>query len=104
MTEPAVAFRVDEPTRPALTVRVNFGVLTGREVTPAEIDDLARALLAVAQGFQIVAEQRHEFGGGLEASVHQVVIEIGSDGDADDVIAIAERWARACYDARHIEI
>lgn len=104
MTEPAVAFRVREQARPVLEVRVNFGVLTGRQVTPAEIDDLARALLPAAERFEIVAEQRHEFGGGLEASLHQVVIEIAAGGDADQVVAIAERWARACYDARHIEI
>lgn len=104
MTEPAVAFQVEGQEPPGLAVRVNFGVLTGREVTSAEINDLARALLPAATGFEIVAEHRHEFGGGLEASVHQVVIEIASGGDADDVIAIAERWARACYEARHIEI
>jgi hypothetical protein len=104
MTEPAIAFRVDQHDPPAVEIRVNFGVLTGREVTPAEIDDLARALRRLASGFEIVAEQRHEFGGGLEASVHQVVIEIPTEPDAYDVIAIAEQWARACYDARHIEL
>jgi hypothetical protein len=104
MTEPAIAFRVAEPEHPALEVRVNFGVLTGREVTPAEIDDLARALRRLAASFEIVAEQRHEFGGGLEASVHQVVIEMAADADAHDAVAIAEKWARACYDVRHVEI
>lgn len=104
MTEPPVAFRVKEQAPPALEVRVNFGVLTGREVTPAEIDDLARELRPVAPGFEIVAEHRHEFGGGLEASVHQVVIEIATETDVYDVVAIAEQWARACYDARHIEV
>ena len=104
MTDPPVAFRVREQTRPDVEVRVNFGVLTGREVTPAEIDDLARALQPVGRGLEIVAEQRHGFGGGREASVHQVVIEIATDVDAYDVIAIAEQWARACYDARHIDV
>lgn len=104
MTEPAVAFRVKEHEPPALEVRVNFGVLTGRDVTPAEIDELARALRPMAPGFQIVSEQRHEFGGGLEASVHQVVIEIATESDAYDVVAVAEEWARACYDARHVDL
>jgi hypothetical protein len=103
--EPAVAFRVREHERPALVVRVNFGVLTGRQVTPAEIDDLARDLRDFAHSFEIVSEERHEFGGDREVSLHQVVIEV-ADGDdvAMDVVGTAERWARACYEARHIDI
>lgn len=104
MIDPVVAFRVREHEQPALEVRVNFGVLTGRDVTPAEIDDLARDLRKLAPTFEIVAEDRHEFGGGLEASVHQVVIELQDDANAVDVVALAEQWARACYDARHIDV
>ena len=38
--EPAVAFRVREHDRgPVLEVRVNFGILTGREATRAKIDE-----------------------------------------------------------------
>ena len=104
MIDPVVAFRVREQEQPALVVRVNFGVLTGREVTPAEIDDLARDLSKLAPTFEIVSEERHEFGGGLETSVHQVVIELQDDAAAMDVVGVAERWARACYDARHIDV
>jgi len=102
----AVAFRVDEQRRPGLEVRVNFGVLTGRSVTPAEIDDLARLLRTLAPSFQIVSEERHEFGDSIEASLHQVVIEIPGAGDdvAMDVVGTAELWARSCYAARHIDI
>jgi len=102
--EPVVAFRVGDHERPALEVRVNFGVLTGRQATPAEIDELARDLAKHAPVFEVVSEERHEFGGGLEASVHQVVIEIPEDGAAMDIVDAAERWARACYDARHVDI
>jgi len=102
--EPVVAFRVRDHERPELEVRVNFGVLTGRQATPAEIDELARELAKHADAFEIVSEERHEFGGGLEASVHQIVIEMADDGAAMDVVGEAERWARACYDARHVEI
>jgi hypothetical protein len=104
--EPAVAFRVREHERPGLEVRVNFGVLTGRQVTPAEIDDLARLLRTLAPSFEIVAEERHEFGDSVEASLHQVVIEMrdSSDEIAMDVVATAELWARACYEARHLDI
>jgi hypothetical protein len=104
--DPAVAFRVREHERPALEVRVNFGVLTGRPVTPAEIDDLAHELRGLVPSFEIVAEERHEFGGDREVSLHQVVIEIAESRDdlAMDVVGVAERWASACYEARHIEI
>ncbi|HEY8028332.1 MAG TPA: hypothetical protein VIE38_02360 [Gaiellaceae bacterium] len=106
MTEPAVAFQVRDHERPRLEVRVNFGVLTRRSVTPAEIDDLARLLRTIAPTFEIVAEDRHEFGDSIEMSVHQVVIEMAETGDdvAKDVIGTAEIWASACYQARHIDI
>lgn len=106
MSEPAVVFRVRDHERPGLEVRVNFGVLTGRPVTPPEIDDLARLLHTIAPTFEIVSEERHEFGDSIEMSVHQVVIEMadGSDEHANDVIDTVELWARSCYQARHIEI
>ncbi len=104
--EPAIAFRVREHERPALEVRVNFGVLTGRQVTPAEIDDLARELRRLVPSFEIVSEERHEFGDDREVSLHQVVIEIGEGRDdvAMDVVGAADRWAQACYAVRHIDL
>jgi hypothetical protein len=104
--DPAIAFRVRQHERPALEVRVNFGVLTGRPVTPAEIDDLARELRKLVPSFEIVAEERHEFGDDREVSLHQVVIEIGdgSDDVAMNVVGTAERWAQACYAVRHIDL
>jgi hypothetical protein len=107
LMEPAVAFRVREHDRgPVLEVRVNFGMLTGREATRAEIDDLARALRGFASSFQIVSEQRHEFGNDVEASLHQVVIEMApvDDSVAIDVLGAADRWARACFAARHLDL
>ena len=100
--EPAVAFRVRDHERPALEVRVNFGVFANRQATPAEIDDLALALKDLAPAFEIIAEERHEFGDGVEASVHQVVIEVESAGDelAIQVVDAAERWAKECFAAR----
>ena len=107
LMEPMVAFRVREHDRaPALEVRVNFGMLTGREATRAEIDDLAHALRGFAPSFQIVSEQRHEFGNDVEASLHQVVIEMTAvdDSVAMDVVGAADRWARACFEARHLDL
>ncbi len=104
--EPAIAFRVGEHDRPGLEVRVNFGLLTGRTVMRAEIEDLARALQPLTPSFEIVSEERHEFANDVEMSVHQVVVEI-AEPTADlamDVVAAAERWARACFAARHSDL
>ena len=100
MSEPALAFRDAEYVRPTLVVRVNFGVYAGRNATQAEIDDLARALNDVVDSLAIVAEERHEFGGSVEAMLLQIVIEIESDVDAEEVIARAESWARDCIASR----
>jgi hypothetical protein len=104
--EPAAAFRVREHDRPGLEVRVNFGMLTGREATRAEIDHLAHALRRFAPSFEIVSEERHEFSADSEASLHQVVIEMAAveDDVAMDVVGTAERWARACFDERHVDL
>jgi hypothetical protein len=106
--EPAIAFCVREHEDPALEVRVNFGIFAGRDVTPAEIDDLAHTLRDELPSFSIVAEERHEFGGDVEASLHQVVIEVEREHAGDDpaalcdrMVELADEWAAACIAARH---
>ena len=106
--EPSIALRVSEHDYPALEVRVNFGVFAGRHATPAEIDDLARALRDLLPSFAIVAEERHEFGSAVEASVHQVVIEaprecVQEDPDvlAERIVLVANGWALDCIASRH---
>ena len=101
LTEPSLAFRVEDHDGPALEVRVNFGVFAGRNATQAEIDDLAGVLNDVVDSFAVVAEERHEFGGEREASLRQIVIEIEPEFAGDDldvlgerVVARAEAWAR----------
>jgi hypothetical protein len=102
-----IVFRVTDRDEPALEVRVNFGVFAGRQATPAEIDDLARSLNEVTGAFAILAEERHEFRGEVEAAVRQVVIEVGPDEAGPDpdvlcdrVVARAERWAAECIQTR----
>jgi hypothetical protein len=109
--EPAIAFCVRQHDEPALEVRVNFGVFAGRDVTPAEIDELARQLHHELEDFSVIAEERHEFSGVVEASVHQVRIEVARDavhGKIDDlcdrIVAAAESWAEACIAARHADV
>ncbi len=111
--EPALAFSVPPHESPALEIRVNFGVFSGREATAAEIDELAKELLPEIGEVTIVAEQRHELSPEVEASLHQVRVEVepahvpagASEREAlsDRLVAACDRWARACIADRHLE-
>ena len=101
--EPSTVF-VAEPTTSALEVRVNFGLLTGREATPAELDDLANRLIRLLGTVSVVAEHRQETDGHAETELHQVRIDLGPEAPADEVAAIAEHWADDCFASRHAEI
>ena len=100
-----------DPT--GLELRVNFGILTGREATPAELDALAEELRPLVDAVSIVAEHRHEVAGDVEGSVHQVRIEVDGEllpapGDhahafRDHLLEAAERWALACAADRAVE-
>ncbi len=112
--EPPIAFATRAGDPPALEIRVNFGILAGRDATPAEIDDLAHTLLAIVEDVSIVSEQHYEIGREHEATVHQVRIAIGRDSLPDDpivvetltqqLVATAGRWAEACAAERHAEL
>jgi hypothetical protein len=111
--EPAIAFAVPTHEQPAIEIRINFGVFAGRQASPAEIDRLAARLLQELESVTIIAEERHEIGNNVEASVHQVRIELTSDqvpADAAEGIALETRlveranvWARECIDERHFD-
>ena len=85
-------------------IRVNFGMFAGREATQAEIDDLAHDLLSEVDAITIVAEQRTVADREMEASVHQIRIELAEENDPQRPLLIAERWAEACVAERHAEI
>jgi hypothetical protein len=106
--EPAISLLVREDHEPGIEIRVNFGVFAGRHATPAEIDELAVALRELAPSFAILSEERHEFGEGVEASVHQVVVEVPQEmaGEepkllAEQIVLAANGWALDCIAARH---
>ncbi len=108
-----IAFVAEPREQPAIEVRVNFGIFAGREVTPAEIDELARVLLSEVRSISILSEQRHEIDADAEISVHQLRIEVEAKalaGDADVAILgtrladLAEHWAEGCISERHAEI
>jgi hypothetical protein len=113
-TEPSIAFAVRTHEEPGLEIRVNFGVFAGRAATNAEIDRLAEWLLDEVGEVSIIAEERHEIDGHVEASVHQVRIEVASDrvpADPSERAAIeariverAEHWANICVAERNVEI
>jgi hypothetical protein len=112
--EPELAFCVRDVEPPGVEVRVNFGVFAGRGATPAEIDDLAAALLPKVGDVSIVAEQRHEIGPEAEASLNQVRIEVAPDQLPEDeheldmlcgrLVEAADSWARGCIADRHAEV
>jgi len=112
-SDPLLAFIVDGHAEPGIEIRVNFGVFAGRPATPAEIDTLAHALLGEVEDVTIVAEDRHEIDAVVEASVHQVRIEVAAADaprDADDRQGLAERlleraehWATTCVADRHFD-
>jgi hypothetical protein len=104
-----IAFAVRRAEPPAIEIRVNFGILAGREATPAEIDELGRALLAIVPDVSIVSENHYEIGHGHEAVVHLVKIELdGADAPGpeleEQLVAAAAAWAEACAEARHAEL
>ncbi len=112
--EPQLAFYRRQPEPPGFEVRVNFGVFAGRAATPAEIDELAHALLSKVGEVSVVAEERRVVGGESEAALHQVRIEVdpeyvpADEHDADvlagRIVEAAEAWARACANDRHADI
>ena len=95
---------------PGLEIRINFGVLAGRAATPAELDDLGHSLLPHVGEISVVSEERHELSEVVEASLHQVRIEIDDvrvpaspaerDALARELVGAAERWAQTCADER----
>jgi hypothetical protein len=111
--EDLIAF-VTTTEPPGLEIRVNFGVFAGREATPAELDELAHALLPEVGEVTVVAEQRHELTEDVEVAVHQVRVEVSGDRLPDEEAELAtftERlrglaagWARTCIADRHAEV
>jgi hypothetical protein len=97
---------VAHPEAPPAEVRVNFGLFAGRDVTPAEIDDLAEQLLPKVGDVTIVREERHEISSHSEGKVQIVRIELPTNDSelAGRVAEIAERWANDCIAERHTEL
>ena len=114
MMEPELAFVTRTHDVPGLEIRVNFGVFAGRDATPAELDELAHALVPELDDVSVVSEQRHEVGEEVEASLHQVRVEVADDrlpADpeqreelCDRLLEVVTAWAEACIADRHAEV
>jgi hypothetical protein len=103
--EPSVAFI---PAREdyGIEIVVNFGILTGRAATHAEIDRLSEWLLDEVDAVTIVGEERHEIGSDAEAVVNQVRIEVAGRAVPElesaritlqkRLCERADYWARGC--------
>jgi hypothetical protein len=84
------------------SVVVNFGILTGREATLAEIDRLARAVShAGGEPIRIVAERIQDYDGGVETVVHQVVARAQGIEPAD-LERLCTEWVQDCAADRHV--
>jgi hypothetical protein len=103
MIDPPTVF-VTVPTAPPFEVRVNFGLLTGREATAAELDDLAGRLVPLLGSVSLIAENRQETDGHAEAALHQVRIDLAGGDRSDEVVAITEEWLEDCFASRHAEV
>lgn len=101
MEDPLIAFAPNDHE-----IRINFGVFTGREVTAAEIEELAQDLHQRIPQFEVIAERRYEFGA-VEAAIHLVRLEFEEPLDDElrgRILEIAERWATQCAAERHADV
>jgi hypothetical protein len=103
VTDSTLVFRGEG--RASQRLVVNFGVYSGREVTEAEIYRLAQSLLDELGSVEIVAERRYEIASDMEATVHQIYVELppGAEGQEERLISLVEEWAEdAIGERRHI--
>ena len=85
-------------------VVVNFGILSGRDATQAELDRLALLLRQAGAGAEmtITAARRQDYGRGFEGVVHQVHVTLAGS-PAVWVEAICREWALSCAEDRRVE-
>ena len=83
---------------------VNFGLLTGREATLAEVDRLGRRVCTVAGDVRVHAVRVHDMGPGSESIVNQVIVYAqATPSDVEAIRSICEDWAVDCANERTIE-
>ena len=100
MTDPILVFAGEREGEPEIVV--NFGIFAGREATEAEIHRLAQTLLERLDQVEIVSEQRYEFDQEVEATVHQVRVELpaSAGGHEHFLMELVQSWAADCIAER----
>ncbi len=94
---------VRSDTEGALEIVVNFGPLSGREATLAEVDRLARRLLATLEDVRVHAIRTHDVNPLSETIIHQVVVEAAAPAGAAALRDTCETWAAECAAERSVE-
>jgi hypothetical protein len=87
------------------SVIVNFGILSGREATQAELDRLADVLRRAGAGTEmtITAERRQDYAPGFEGVVHQVHVTLADSPTTRLVETICRQWALSCAEDRSVQ-
>ena len=101
--DPTIAF-IGSRDPGAIEIVVNFGPLTGREATQAEVDRLARRLLGIAEDVRVHAVRTHDVSETSESIVHRVVVEPAArTADAEALRSVCETWAVECAEERSLD-
>ena len=87
------------------TVVVNFGILSGREATQAELDRLALVLRQAGVGAEmtITSERRQDYAPGFEGVIHQVRVTLAGSPPTGLMETICCQWALSCAEDRIVE-
>ena len=87
------------------SVLVNFGILSGREATQAELDRLALVLRKAEVGAEmtITAERRQSYTPGFEGVIHQVRVTLADSPPTGLMETICRQWALSCAEDRSVE-
>lgn len=102
MSQPELVF-VSTGSDGAAELIVNFGVYSGREATPAEVERLARELLEAVPAVEVIGEKRYEFSRDAEATVYRVrIVAPGAGPRASELRDTVTAWAKDCIDERHV--
>ena len=106
MSQPTLVFVDEAEGDGELELVVNFGIFSGREATPAEIERLAGELLEELESVEIVCEQRYEFDREVEARVYRIRVEppAGNAGRVAELRGIVDAWAQDCIGERRITL
>jgi hypothetical protein len=106
MSQPTLVFVGEAEGDGDLELVVNFGVFSGREATPAEVERLAHELLDDLESVEIICEQRYEFDREVEARVYRIRVEPppGNAGRVAQLHGIVDAWAQDCIGERRVTL